>query len=283
MNAAVIVLYNPDYDRLKKNTDAIIGQVDKLIFVDNGKNEETFLHIKELTEQNNVVYINNNGNKGIAYALNRAVEYCLKNGYLWLLTLDQDSVCPENLISVYKKYISYKDIGIISCAINYNNIETVKAGGGDFAYVEQCITSASLINVNICRNLGGYDEDMFIDDVDYEYCYRLRKAGYKIIQTNEVILNHMLGDLKERKFLFIPIKISNHSAFRKYYIFRNKIYVHRKHPEWKREKEPSLIKEIVKIILYEKQKYVKIKKILEAVKDGKKMPIKEKDDYIRIS
>ena len=35
--------------------------------------------------------------------------------------------------------------------------------------------------------IGGFDETMFIDFVDFDFCYRLKKEGYEILQTPSVI------------------------------------------------------------------------------------------------
>jgi len=38
------------------------------------------------------------------------------------------------------------------------------------------------------------NEDLFIDWVDFEWCWRARKKGYKIIGNANVVITHQLGD-----------------------------------------------------------------------------------------
>lgn len=271
MIGAVIVLYNPNLKLLKNNIDSIKKQVDYLILCDNSDNEKIKTKVVKIC-QNNMIYIDNEGNKGIAYAINRAIEYCKKNKIDWLLTLDQDSVCPSNLIDIYKKYINYSNVGIICCAVNYND-RILDIGKEKYQYVKEHITSASLVNINICDKLGGYDENMFIDLVDFEYCYRLREKNYKILMTNEVVLNHNLGDLKIVNIPFKSIYVPNHNEFRKYFIARNTIYCCKKN-----KKHISMLKCIYKllilqfkILIFENNKFIKFKSIFRGIKDGIKI------------
>ena len=274
--AAVIVLFNPDIDRLILNINSVADQVDKLILVDNANSKSDLI---DIICKDNIEYINNNGNKGIAYALNRAVEYCCRNGFDWLLTLDQDSVCPTGMVETYEKYIN-KDVAIITCAINYNNQELLKSDV-EYNYIDECITSAAFTNVEICRSLGGFDEQMFIDRVDFEYCYRVKKAGYKMLRVNTVVLDHNLGDLKVRKIGNQVMRVGGHNSFRKFYIAQNTVYCYRKHPDIisKSVCVKKLVKLTVKTLLYEKNKFKKIKSIFKGVQSGKKMNL-SKDNWI---
>ena len=274
--AAVIVLFNPDLDRLLLNLNAVAGQVDKLILVDNADSKSV---LDNIIIEHNIEYINNGGNKGISYALNRAIEYCCKNGFDWLLTLDQDSVCPAGMVETYEKYIG-EDVAIVTCAINYNNQELLKSDN-EYSYIDECITSASFTNVAVCKSLGGFDEQMFIDRVDFEYCYRVKKAGYKIIRANTVVLDHNLGDLKVKKIGSQVMRVGGHISFRKYFIAQNIVYCYRKHPDiiTKSVCKKKLVKLIIKTLLYEKNKFQKTKSIFRGIKSGKKMKL-NKDNWI---
>lgn len=285
MKAASIVLFNPDNVRLTDNINSIIEQVDRIILVDNGDSSKTTTFLENILCNDKIKYINNGGNKGIAYALNRAVEYCLNNNIEWLLTLDQDSICPSNIISVYEQYAKMKDISIVCCAVNYNDQEIVDATvtkSEKYTYVESCITSASYININDCMRVGGFDERMFIDRVDFEYCHRILKAGKKILQTNEIVLAHQLGDLQVKYVGGRNIHVGGHSAFRKYYMAQNLIYCHRKHPEYNSFSFCliKIVKLIVKTLVYEDQKIKKVTSIVKGISKGVFMPTST-DNWIK--
>lgn len=285
MKAASIVLFNPDIMRLTDSINSITEQVDRIILVDNGDSNKTIALLKNILCNNKIVYINNRGNKGIAHALNRAVEHCLNNNIDWLLTLDQDSVCPSNIISVYEQYTKIKNVSIVCCAVNYNDQEIVDATiakNEKYTYVESCITSASYINVNDCMQVGGFDEKMFIDRVDFEYCHRILKVGKKILQTNEIVLAHQLGDLQLKHVGGSNIHVGGHSAFRKYYMAQNLIYCHRKHPENNSFAFCliKIVKLIVKTLVYEDQKIRKVTSIVKGISKGVFMPIST-DNWIK--
>jgi rhamnosyltransferase len=66
---------------------------------------------------------------------------------------------------------------------------------------------------------------LFIDSVDHEYCLRLRKEGYDVIRLNTAVLYHSLGNISYHKVFGLLLKTTNHSAARRYYITRNRLFV----------------------------------------------------------
>ena len=272
--AAGIVLFNPDIIRLRENINAIIEQVSFVLLIDNFS-----LNIREIESEfsgiKNIILIKNNKNLGIASALNQIVNYCGHRNCEWVLTLDQDSVVPNNIIKNFSKYINFESVAIITPTIHDRNDRIDRSivtnrSCVDYEYISKCITSASLINIQICKKLGLFDKEMFIDLVDFDYCIRLLKANYKILRVNKVVLTHQLGSLKVYRFLGKKIFVTNHSKERIYYYSRNSIYYMNKHKDWlsKREVYLDLIKKVVKIIFFENQKCNKIIFLLHGIIDG---------------
>lgn len=74
------------------------------------------------------------------------------------------------------------------------------------------------------RRGGGYgfNENFFIDEVDFEYCVRFVQAGFKNKCCTEVHLNHSIGNPK--RWTILP-QWNIHSDFRLYYIIRNMTYM----------------------------------------------------------
>lgn len=266
--ATVIVLYNPDLDRLYENINAVIRQTDCVILVDN--NSSNIEQIKKMYSSNSKIhFIFNDKNEGIAKALNQGIELC-SEGYEWVLTLDQDSVVPDTMIFEYKKYLSLKNVGILTPLICDRNQKIKYNPKSEYEYLDRCITSGSLTNIAVWDKCGKFDERMFIDVVDFEYCYRITWAGYKIIRINSVQLLHECGKIREIRILGYPIKIFNHSALRKYYFARNWAYVKKKHSK----KIPIIfiVKQYIvligKILLFENRKFFKIKAVIQGLIDG---------------
>jgi len=227
MYCSGVVTFNPDIQRLRENIDSIAPQVQELVIFDNGS--ENADEIKsEFGERCTVLC--SVVNLGIAAALNEICRYAQSKGYEWVLTLDDDSVCPPNLIEEYSKHIESESVGILSPRIvdrNIGDIECLSSAPVDD--VDSCISSASLLSLNAWREVGGFWEDLFIDMVDYDLCWSLREKGYRILRVNGVSLLHEIGHSSRAVFRNKTVAILNHSPRRYYYIFRNTIAVGRKH------------------------------------------------------
>lgn len=263
---AAIILFNPNIERLRKNINSIKDQVDKIFFIDNDSKNIIEIENLFLGYNNDYLLIKNKKNLGIATALNIAFQYAEKDGYKWIITMDQDSIAPTNLVSSLAEIIS-KNVGIICPLIQDINKKEHIPISNKIVKVQKCITSGSLTNIEAWKKIGGFDEVMFIDGVDFDFCYRLIDSGYLILENRRVLLTHEVGKIKEHKFLGIKIYAMNHTAFRKYYIAKNTVYLYRKH---KKTSFPivSLFKQICLVLLYEEEKMIKLKAIIKGIKDG---------------
>lgn len=268
---AGIVTFDPDAGRLKQNIDTISGQVDAVLIIDNGS-----ANLSEFEAFNvpNLIIIKNESNKGIAYALNQMMEWAYKNNYSWVITLDQDSVCPPNYIDAAKPYMK-RNIGQIAPVLYESNSKKYcymddKPNGKHVQYVHKSITSASITSVEAWKKLGGFDNDLFIDYVDFDYSLRLRMNGYKILRLNNVALDQQLGTSIIHKVGPLSIRVSNHSAFRKYYICRNITIFIRKYKLRSRPHREllRLCKVFLFLILFEDKKKEKLRSCLKGIKDG---------------
>lgn len=266
--ACGIVLYNPERDRLEQNLSAIISQVDYIILVDNG---DTLPISSNWIENKKVRYIKNQRNRGIAQALNVIIRIACQKGYEWVLTLDQDSVCPSGMVRSYCKYIHIPNVAMIAPLIRDRNSESkVCALKDSYRYIDRCITSGTLTNTRAVIGVGGFDSRLFIDYVDFELCARLVEANYKIVQDCEVVMLHQYGNIREHKILGRTIRATNHSPARKYYQARNRIYcskVYKKFfPLWK--SIAYVISEEMKVVFFETDKMRKTAAIIRGIRDG---------------
>lgn len=269
---AGIVLYNPNIDRLKLNLDSIIDQVSIVFLQDNGSDNINDINCL-LNSYSNVQLLRSSTNKGIAWALNRLCEKAIEYGTNWILTLDQDSVSPSNIIEGLYRNTSKECTGIICPQIVDVNAGIINEGNAGVESVKECITSGSLLNLKAWESINGFDEVMFIDNVDFEFCYRLRETGWNIYKDNRVKLTHEIGNIQIRRFFCFKVIVKNHNEFRKYYIARNTIYFARKNTQKMIKANLQVIKQVLIVILYEKKKSQKISKILKGVKDGYKIKI----------
>lgn len=284
--AASIICFNPEIERLKKAIISLKMQVDNIIIIDNAS--DNINEIEEIFRNENEIYLEKNKkNKGIAYALNQAVNYAIKNRFEWLLTMDQDSIIPSNLIEEYLKVIvSEKKIGILTLQVKKNCNDKVICEQS-YSRVERCITSGSLMNLNAVEKVGRFDESMFIDWVDHDICKRLILSEFQIIRCNNLILEHELGPQETIYITEIFSKLFGtrvirkpYSALRTYYYIRNGIYYYRKFYNQMEYSEKKFTKHEIAMsikrgVLLGKNKIEYIKAVIKGVKDGKNMPLQK--------
>lgn len=260
---AGIVVYNPNIVRLKENLNAILKQVSKVVLIDNASSN---LSIDEFKLNPKIEIILNDDNYGIAHALNQICNYANDNGFLWAITLDQDSVVPDNLLEEYKLYASNPIIGMLSPVVVDRNCGILETSidSKDTEIINRCITSASAIRIEAWDKVGGFYEPYFIDAVDFDMCYCLKEKGFTILRCNKAKIFHELGHSKKIKFLFKDNIIYNHSELRYYYISRNALLLGERHNcivFW----ILTIIKRVILILLFEENKYSKTVMIIKGI------------------
>lgn len=266
--AGVVILYNP-LDDVWDNIQSYIDYLGVLYVVDNSEKFNETL-VEKLKHHDNVCYINNHGNMGISYSLNMVLKN-VQNKYRWLLTMDQDtSFLPNTFIHyascIYELVMDLNPVYGICINMDEGDSEPINK----LNMAEKCITSGSIINVSISIWCGGFDERLFIDEVDNEFCFRCNKKGYILLQYHKHILKHELGHPIFIHLLGRKIQSVNENYIRAYYITRNHLYIISKYPDIAFRYRNELIKFIVKIILFEPDKFRKLKYAIWGIVDYNK-------------
>lgn len=239
--AAGVVLYNPNnIDRVLQCLESLRHQVNQIYIFDN------CTQVTKIPMLNYTKYISGNGNRGLAYALNRIMEQAQKDGYDWVLTMDQDSVLPEGMIEDFKQYMCNEQVAIICPQVVDKRRTYMEVTREDVVdYLDMCITSASCTSVAAWKKIGKFDEWLFIDLIDNEFCKRLKASGYEILQIKKWVLDQEFGKIvpksREKQEFWIKVSKILHnenfakfsykktvSSVRVYYTCRNIIYVNRK-------------------------------------------------------
>lgn len=281
--AAIIVSYNPD-NNLLDSINLLINQVERIIIVDNGSESEKKKNIKLIRDidKEKIEIIFNEENLGIATALNIGVRSALKQGYNWILTMDQDSKVSKNMVEkmfeVYNGIDEKERKDILSIFPNFvdERVQSIEENSDmdTYEYVDADITSGNLLRAEVFDKVGFFDDSLFIDLVDTDFCMRLNEKNIKMIKVRDAILYHSLGESQSVKSIFGKFNTSNHSALRRYYMTRNRFYTWEKYKDlnsFTLNRDKSLFKkEFVKIVLGEKDKINKIKMVFKGYKDYKK-------------
>jgi rhamnosyltransferase len=127
--------------------------------------------------------------------------------------------------------------------------------------------SGNVLKTPVAQLAGGFNESLFIDEVDHEFCYRLRQRGYKILIFYDVKMEHHLGNITRHNIWTGHFNTTNHCGIRRYYMARNMLYIMNEYPEVKMQYFKDFIKMVIKIILAENHKLEKIKYIIKGIQD----------------
>lgn len=227
--AVIVVLYNPSQENLD-NLSFFTELGFKVFIVDNSKSNREYL----FKDTEKYCYKANCENLGIAKALNIAINQAYSEKFEWILTMDQDSTWSSgdllinylnDCLSLHIKNTKNVSFGPkLDLPIPYFveiKKRFFKQKEDDYCNTDRIICSGNLLHIEVWKQLGGFKEELFIDEVDYEFCFRLRKLGFMIIKNNKYIMGHTLGD-NHKKTLGIK---DSHNSFRLYYMVRNQLYI----------------------------------------------------------
>ena len=267
--AAVVTLYNPTDEDIK-NIDTYIDDVDKLYIIDNTEGESNF---DRIPKNSKIDYRFKNENVGVATALNIGAESALNDGFDYLLTMDQDTSFNSDTLKVLKNNLQTLDMSKIGILTPWHATKLkIDKPVKRYDLPDDVMTSANILNLKIWKELGGFKDWLFIDGVDIEYCLNIISHGYYILRDNSVEVEHNLGDLFYKKIGHHMFLCTNHSPIRRYYIMRNYHYILDMYREFNPGYCYSLVSQrhnMIGVLLFERQKYKKIKMYIKGLKDYK--------------
>ena len=278
---AGVVLYEPDIELLRQNVTAISSQVQAVIVVDNASSNADAA--RGVFEAEFVTWVSNASNVGIAKALNQVMDEAAQLGFDWVVTLDQDSVSDASMVANMMPAMADDVIMVAPRVIDKAFADTGAAGDQlpDFEDIDRCITSGALTQVAAVKAIGGFDERLFVDQVDNEICLRAGERGYRVVQANRALLYQRYGENGvRRRFLWRMVSYHEYSPDRVYYQQRNLIYVCRKygkryvpHPMFfALVRQPAAF--FVKLLFMPGQRLLRLKKFRRGFVDGWRLSTK---------
>ncbi len=276
---AAVVTYNPDGD-LKRNLSALRAQVDAVTVIDNGS--ANLRDVERAALETGCELVRNGANLGIAAALSQAARLAQARGYAWLATFDQDSLLMPDaiaaLLNVLDGHPERDRIAVMAMT------RRDRGTGRDYHFrwdilnqtpvwqsVRTTITSGSLVRVAAFDDVGLFDDALFIDSVDHEFCLRCRSHGWLVIEARARLMDHSIGASTEHSFLGYPITCMNQSPTRRYYITRNQLEVCRRYAlkdfVWSLTGLYVLAGGSVLTVIYEPDRWAKFTAMLAGARD----------------
>jgi rhamnosyltransferase len=238
--AAVIVTYKPDLAVFLRGLAAIARQVGFIVVVDNASGDLPVAKIEDMARDAGIEakVIVQPRNEGLGTAINAGIDEARSGGYPFVVLLDQDSVPEAYMVARLKQAcqaLAGKGLSIGAVGPRFRDPESgslssfVDCRGGAMRHVrcddpegtvraEFLISSGSLIPMRAIDAISGMDESLFIDYIDTEWCLRARSKGWGIYGVCGAIMEHSLGEKRDRLWLLRWRNISLHAPFR-YTIF----------------------------------------------------------------
>ncbi len=230
--------YNDSKECLRSLAELTYKNIE-IIVVDNNSTDGSVQ--KLLNEQVGYTVIRNSENLGFAAGNNVGIRKAIANNTDYVLILNNDTIvkndCLEPMVSFLEKNIK---VGIVGGKIYFHsNPEVIWTIGGDvklmrggsvyygnnekdigqyneikeLTHISGCM---SLIRKEVLKDVGLLSEQYFFRGEEWDFCYRVKKAGYKLYYIPEAIIWHKVSQTVDR---FSPFDI--YTAYRAKLIFIN--------------------------------------------------------------
>lgn len=267
---AVVTAFYPDAE-FEQRLVTVLPQIDILVVVDNTPGGGCKKRLASIFANiTNASVIELGDNQGIAAALNKGLEQALLHHCDLMITLDQDTICYPEMVNTLVTVVNDSTPAIAVVGGNYldvRNGRTKVSEQGHEKWISQktVITSGCVIDTRLAQEAGGFREDYFIDQVDHEFCLRMRKLGYGIAITRKTVMSHSVGEADGPRLPGFGV-LPGQSPWRKYFVARNSLvtiasYL-RTDPIWCFTRLARLMLGLLVTLAFEKNRLTKAKAFL---------------------
>jgi rhamnosyltransferase len=218
--AAIFTTYKPDC-HFRKRINSVVQSCYRTIVVDNTPGGHAFSEM-DLVD---ISLFQDGINKGLGSALNIGIQEAQRQGCDAVVLFDQDSSPNEEFIKSLIDTLS--DVGprtIIGPLLIDDqkqkeiNLDNSSKHCSEFEEVTCIATSGMCFRLDGVDSDDGFTEDFFLDFVDFEWCWRMRHKGWRILRLTYLPMLHRLG-LAQRKFLGLTYHVP--APYRHYFQFRD--------------------------------------------------------------
>lgn len=243
--SAVLVTYHPDVSLLRSVLAAVQAQVGHVVLVDNGTRDRQFDACLEDAVAGGCEVVRSDANLGLAAGFNTGIARARSRGSAFVLLLDQDSVASPDMVrtlldnhdalsrrarvgAVGAQFIDPRNGSVAPFVrIGFPFNRKLHGGRGRQVECDFLISSGSLLPLRVIDDVGAMDASLFIDNIDLDWSFRARAAGYSLYGICDARMRHSIGDELlqawwTRKGIFI------HSPTRLYYLMRNRLLLYRR-------------------------------------------------------
>jgi N-acetylglucosaminyl-diphospho-decaprenol L-rhamnosyltransferase len=193
------VSYNTK-DIIASSLEPFLG-AKEIIVVDNASQDQSVEYIKQTFPQ--VTLIENDLNLGYGGGFNTGLAH-VKTPYLFAISPDTE-ITPAALEELYNALKSYEGAALVSPALEVprQGIEMWIMGPQELGHrlsevpcdgpFSSWFSSAAitLYRTNVIKEVGGFDENIFLYQEDLDLALRITKAGYSMVNMPNILAHHM--------------------------------------------------------------------------------------------
>lgn len=231
---AVVVLYHPDAGAIDM-VHAIARGGYAPVVIANAISSADLAALRAV----GIDVVANTENVGLAIAFNQGIARALASGAAHVMLLDQDTRPPADmamrlLALAARVEASGRRLGCIGpMPVDRKKPDALTlarpVGSGtdypDLIEVATIISSGMVIPREALMVVGGMWNELFIDQIDHEWCFRARAAGFAVMAATSVAMPHDMGDAGFQ--VLGRYKPVHRSPVRHFHIVRNTLWLAR--------------------------------------------------------
>lgn len=226
----IMVTYHPEISEVRECLRSALETLGCIVLVDNSTSPDSRRAVTALAAEAaawvgsaspreaspRVVFIPVGRNVGLAAAYNIGVCAAREKDATHILLLDQDTHLQHDTVAslgrIFQDLALHERVGVVSAT----NIDSLQSS---FARIWQLfesvrqrsisdhptpysygvvetpvfINSGTLLSSDALRQVGGFNEELFIEAVDFDMALRLRSRGFRIFRAATAFVDHRLG------------------------------------------------------------------------------------------
>ncbi|KWI92519.1 rhamnosyltransferase [Burkholderia ubonensis] len=282
---ALVILYQPT-DAQLASLDALRRASDALLVVDNSPQPDA--RARDACARDGIALLHHGNRGGIAGAFNAGLAALFRERVDAVALFDQDSTAPDAYFPAMRDVcaglapraflagprIFDENARSFLPELSTNGITLRRLNIEPGAAMQRCaflISSGCVVSRDAYDTLGPFDETLFIDHVDTEYCFRALARNVPLYVVPSLVLTHRIGAKRRHALGPFAMTSMNHPWQRRYYSARNAVQLGIQYGlRFPVAIVPNLLTlwQIVQIALVERDKRAKLGGIALGIVDG---------------
>ncbi len=210
---AVVILNYKVKEEVLRCVKSVMGSASKeisVIVVDNNSGDGLEEEIKKITE---VTFIQAGDNLGYSGGNNLGIKKALESGVDYVLILNPDTTVAKETIKILVEEAEKTGASLVGPKIYFAGTKKIWFAGGvldlanvlgshrgvneqdhgqyDHGYEPDYISGAAmLVKAEVFIKIGYFDERYFLYYEDSDFCFRAKRAGFKLLYLPEAVVEH---------------------------------------------------------------------------------------------